>query len=151
MSPYLLTDEGLGLSDSANPFCQPSTRKPLVLIVEDHDDTRMMLRTLLEMKGCSVVEAGNGLEALRASSREALELILMDGTLPLLDGLSAIRLIRARSRRPVKIVALSGDARPQFHDAALAAGCDDCLIKPIDFMRLDAILGSLFDTTVMAA
>ncbi|MEO8435596.1 MAG: response regulator [Pyrinomonadaceae bacterium] len=119
--------------------------------MENHEDTRIMLRALLEMKGCRVAEAGDGLEALRASAREPLELILMDGTLPLLDGLSATRLIRERDAQGVKIVALSGDARPEFHDAALAAGCDDCLIKPIDFGRLDAILVDLFDTTVMAA
>jgi len=110
-----------------------------------------MLRTLLEMRGCRVAEAGNGLEAIKASDRETPELILMDGTLPLLDGLSATRLIRERSARRVKIVAMSGDARPTFQDAALAAGCDDCLIKPIDFARLDTILGNLFDTSVMAA
>lgn len=110
-----------------------------------------MLRVLLEMKGCRVAEAGDGVEAVRASDREPLELILMDGTLPLLDGLSATRLIREGGSRRVKIVALSGDARPEFQNAALSAGCDDCLIKPIDFVRLDAILGSLFDTTVMAA
>jgi CheY-like chemotaxis protein len=151
MSPDLQTAKGPGLSDPGEPAGHQTIKKPLVLIVEDHDDTRIMLRTLLEMKGCRVAEAGDGLEALRASNREPLELILMDGTLPLLDGLSATRLIRERSSRRVKIVALSGDARPEFHNAALEAGCDDCLTKPIDFVRLEAILGSLFDTTVMAA
>ena len=68
--------------------------KPKVLIVEDHEDTREMLRTILEMKGCQVIEAGDGLEAVEQARRERPELILMDGSLPLLDGLQATRRIR---------------------------------------------------------
>ena len=151
MSPYPKTDEGLGPSAPVKPSRPAIERKPLVLVVEDHDDTRVMLRTLLELKGCRVAEAGDGLEAVRASDREPLELILMDGTLPLLDGLSATRLIRERVSRTVKIIVLSGDARPDFHNAALAAGCDYYLSKPIDFGRLNAILVSLFETNVMTA
>lgn len=128
----------------------PITKKPLVLIVENHEDTRVMLRTLLEMKGCRVAEAGDGLEAVEIANRESPELILMDGVLPLLDGLSATRLIREQNLRNIKIVAISGDARPTFQAAALAAGCDDCLAKPIDFLRLNGILGSLLDASAIA-
>src|SRR6185295_15359690 len=70
------------------------TSKPKVLIVEDHDDSRQMLRVLMEMKSCHVFEACNGLEAVEIASREEPDLILMDGSLPLLDGLEATRRIR---------------------------------------------------------
>jgi len=148
MSSNLQTDKASDYFYAGPLSGDPVLKRPLVLVVDNHDDTRIMLRILLEMKGCRVAEAGDGLEAVKAADRETPELILMDGALPLLDGLSATRLIRERSSPKVKIVALSGDARPTFQHAALAAGCDDCLIKPIDFVRLNDILGSLFDTSV---
>lgn len=145
------TYESPGYLNGGQPLSGPVLKKPLVLVVENHEDTRLMLRTLLEMKGCRVAEAGDGLEAVEIANRESPELILMDGVLPLLDGLSATRLIREQNLRNIKIVAISGDARPVFQAAALAAGCDDCLIKPFDFLRLNSILGSLFDTSAIAA
>ena len=63
-----------------------TARQPTILVVEDHDDTREMLHMLLETWGCRVVEACNGLEAVEAASRERPEMILMDGSLPFLDG-----------------------------------------------------------------
>jgi CheY-like chemotaxis protein len=121
-----------------------SASKPKVLVVEDHEDTRQMLRTMLEMSGCRVVIAGNGLEAVAVARREQPTLILMDGSLPVLDGLGATRLIRREALlRNVLIVALNGWGTPSYHAAALAAGCDDCLEKPIDFDRLEYHLARL--------
>jgi len=109
-------------------------RQPTILVVEDHDDTREMLHTLLEMWGCRVVEACNGLEAVEAASREKPQLILMDSRLPFLDGLEATRRIRENGLRDqVKIVALNGSGSPLYHADALAAGCDDSIEKPFDF------------------
>src|SRR5688572_24494852 len=103
----------------------PATPQPTILVVEDHDDTREMLRTLLEMWGCRVVEACNGLEAVEAASRERPQLILMDSRLPFLDGLGATRRIRENGLwDQVKIVALNGSGSPLYHADALAAGCD---------------------------
>jgi len=125
-----------------------SARKPTILVVEDHDDTRAMLHTLLEMWGCRVVEASDGLEAVEAASRETPEMILMDGSLPLLDGLEATRRIRENGLGDrVKILALDGWGTPSYHAAALAAGCDDSLKKPLDFERLRKHLTPLFDTS----
>ncbi len=119
--------------------------KPKILVVEDHDDTREMLRELLEMWGCRVVEACDGLEAVDAASRERPALILMDGSLPFLDGLGATRRIRENKvLGEVKIVALNGWGSPSYNAAALAAGCDDSLVKPIDFERLQNHLAPLF-------
>ena len=130
---------------------QGAAGKPNVLIVEDHDDTREMLRTMLEMKGCRVLEACNGLDALEVARREQPALILMDGSLPLLDGLAATRLIREDARTSeVSIVSLNGWGTPSYHAAALAAGCDDCLEKPINFERLESHLVRLFEPSVVA-
>ena len=78
------------------PFSCPSppVLQPIILVVEDHDDTREMLHMLLEMWGCRVVEACNGLEAVEAASRERPQFILMDSRLPFIDGLEATRRIR---------------------------------------------------------
>ena len=114
-----------------------AARQPTILVVEDHDDTREMLRTLLEMWGCRVVEACDGLEAVEAASRERPQLILMDGRLPFLDGLEATRRIRENGLwEQVKIVALNGSGSPRYHADALAAGCDDSIEKPFDVDRL---------------
>ena len=116
---------------------EPPARQPTILVVEDHNDTREMLHTLLEMWGCRVVEACNGLEAVEAASRERPQLILMDGRLPFLDGLEATRRIRENGLRDqVKILALNGSGSPRYHADALAAGCDDSIEKPFDLDRL---------------
>lgn len=132
-------------SDSHSLLRKRPVVKPKVLVVEDHEDTRQMLHTMLEMRGCRVVLAGNGLEAVEVARREQPALILMDGSLPVLDGLAATRLIRRVGLlRDVLIVALNGWGTPSYHAAALAAGCDDCLEKPIDFERLEYHLARLF-------
>jgi two-component system cell cycle response regulator DivK len=112
--------------------------------VEDHEDTRFILRWVLERSGCRVVEACDGFDAVEMAGREQPDLILMDGSLPLLSGLAATRLIRQNTLlQEVLIVALSGWATPSFHAAALAAGCNECLDKPIDFNRLKGLLTDL--------
>ena len=125
--------------------------KPLVLVVEDHEDTRFMLRTILEMSGCRVMEACDGFEAVEIAGREPPDLILMDGSLPLLGGLEATRLIREnRLLQEVLIIALSGWATPSFRAAALAAGCNECFDKPIDFKRLNNLITDLSDASFAA-
>ncbi len=113
-----------------------------VLVVEDHEDTRFMLKTMLEMRGLSVVEATDGEAAIAAAERERPDLILMDSNLPLLDGLAATRRIRqsASPARAVPIIFLSGHAQPAAQAAAFAAGCDDYLVKPFDFDEMDRTL-----------
>ncbi|MDT4953134.1 MAG: hypothetical protein QOJ02_1272 [Acidobacteriota bacterium] len=114
---------------------------PLVLIVEDHEDTRFMLRTILELRGMRVVEAVDGEAGVRAAEKIRPDLILMDGTLPRLDGLDATRLIReSETLHGVPVVILSGHVAPKSQEAAFAAGCSDYLVKPLDFDQLDRIL-----------
>jgi two-component system, cell cycle response regulator DivK len=129
--------------ESAEPATLPFSRhtepalQPTILVVEDHDDTREMLCLLIEQWGFRVVAACNGLEAVEAASRERPQLILMDGRLPLLDGLDATRRIRENALLDhVKILALNGSGSPEYHSDALAAGCDDSIEKPFDIERL---------------
>jgi len=104
-----------------------------VLVVEDHDDTRAMLRAVLEMENLSVLEAVDGEAAYDFAIKECPDLILMDFTLPIQDGLAATRAIRKhRDVGTTPIIFLSGRAEPAGRRAAFEAGCDDFLIKPID-------------------
>lgn len=103
-----------------------------------------MMRRLLEMSGYQVLEAINGEEAVEIAKREHPHLILMDLSLPLLDGLAATRRIRQEAElRDVPIVAVSAHDTADFHADALAAGCNDYVTKPIDFDQLEALLGKL--------
>lgn len=115
-----------------------------VMVVEDFEDNRFMMRRLLEMSGYRVLEAINGEEAVEIARRELPGLILMDLSLPLLDGLAATRRIRQYEElRDVPIVAVSAHDTADFHADALAAGCNDYVTKPIDFDQLEALLGRL--------
>jgi CheY-like chemotaxis protein len=106
-------------------------RDPTILIAEDHADSRDALRALLEASGYRVDLAANGEEALRRAAERAPDLILMDIMMPVLDGLEATRRLRGNERfDSIPIVALT--ANDGARDTALAAGCDECLIKPID-------------------
>ena len=117
---------------------------PTIMVVEDFEDNRFMMRRLLEMSGYHVLEAVNGEEAVEIAKRERPSLILMDLSLPLLDGLAATRRIRQEaSLREVPIVAVSAHDTADFHADALAAGCNDYVTKPIDFDQLEALLGKL--------
>ncbi len=112
-----------------------------VMVVEDFEDNRFMMRRLLEMSGYRVVEAMNGEEAVEIARREQPNLILMDLSLPLLDGLAATRRIRQHAElRDVPIVAVSAHDTADFHADALAAGCNDYVTKPIDFDQLEGLL-----------
>lgn len=113
-----------------------------VLMVEDDEDTRFMLRLMLEKRGgVSVVEAENGEMAIALAENVRLDLILMECCLPLLDGFEATRRIREGvSARDVPIVFMSGHAQPAAKTKAFAAGCDDYLVKPFALDELERVL-----------
>ncbi|HWW75122.1 MAG TPA: response regulator [Pyrinomonadaceae bacterium] len=115
-----------------------------MLVAEDFDDTRAFIRMLLEMKGCRVLEAVNGREAVDAAFGHCAEidLILMDLRMPVMTGVEATRLIRGRAEtRRVPVVAMSAHCEGDWREEALAAGAVDCFSKPIEFGLLEEILG----------
>lgn len=117
-----------------------------VLVVEDFEDNRFMMRRLLEMSGYRVIEAVNGQQAVESAVAERPDLILMDLSLPVLDGLAATRRIReSAGLGGVPIVAVSAHDSADFHTEALAAGCNEYVTKPIDFDRLVKILDGLVE------
>ena len=115
-----------------------------VLVVEDFADNRFMMRRLLEMSGYQVVEAVDGKEAVEVAESSRPDLILMDLSLPRLDGLDATRRIRELDGLArIPIVAVSAHDTNDFHADALAAGCNEYVTKPIDFDQLVQLLSRL--------
>ena len=112
---------------------------PTVLVADDNDDTRQMFQSLLAAKGYRVIEASDGEQAVESIQHENPGLVLLDLGLPRLNGLNVIRRLRNElGLIEVPLVVITG--YDNHFDTAVAAGCDDYLVKPIDFDRLDAIL-----------
>lgn len=112
-----------------------------VLLVEDTEDNRFMMRRLLEMSGYRVVEATNGDEAVKLAEAETPGLILMDLSLPVIDGLAATRLIRKLPKlEKTPIIAVSAHDTSDFLTEALQAGCNSYITKPIDFNELEQLI-----------
>ena len=108
-----------------------------IMVVEDYDDTRLLLKHALEGLGYSVLEASNGQEAVDLAGREHPDLILMDLDLPILDGIAATQCIRQLSDlEKVPIVAVTAYPMSYTHVKAFAKGCDEYMPKPIDISEL---------------
>jgi CheY-like chemotaxis protein len=117
---------------------------PTVLLVEDSDDNRLMMRRLLEMAGYRVVEARNGEEAIEIAQAEMPKLILMDLSLPIIDGLAATRLIRKLPGFELTpIIAVSAHDTADFQSEAIQAGCHSYITKPIEFNELEELIAQL--------
>ncbi len=122
------------------------TKQISVLLVEDTEDNRVMMRRLLEMSGYRVTEAVNGAEAVRRAEIDEPEIILMDLSLPLIDGLAATRRIRQMPElKEVPIIAVSAHDTIDFHAEAMSAGCNAYITKPIDYGELEGLIESLLD------
>ena len=120
------------------------TETPTILLVEDTEDNRQMMRRLLEMSGYQVVEAMNGREAIEAALRVRPRIILMDLSLPFIDGLAATRKIRSTvGMDEVPIIAVSAHDSADFHHEALDAGCNAYITKPIDYPQLEETINRL--------
>jgi CheY-like chemotaxis protein len=117
---------------------------PTVLVVDDNADTRVVVRWMLERWGCRVLEACDGREAFEAIVESRPDLVLMDLTMPRVDGFDAIRSIRGREEfLRLPIIAVTAFDRAESRDGAAAAGCDHFLSKPIDFRRLEVLVEKL--------
>ena len=108
-----------------------------ILYVEDNDDNVYMLSARLRRKGYEVVVATDGEQGLLRASRDMPALIIMDLSLPNLDGWETTRRLKASPETcSIPVIALSSHVMPGDREAALAAGCDDFDIKPVEFTRL---------------
>jgi two-component system, cell cycle response regulator DivK len=120
--------------------------EPTVLLVEDTEDNRQMMKGLLELSGYHVVEALNGRQAIDIAKKLKPQIILMDLSLPYLDGLAATRQIRSLpGLSDVPIVAVSAHDSADFHNEALKAGCDCYVTKPVDFPELEQVVQRLLN------
>lgn len=108
-----------------------------VLLVEDNDDNRMIYATILMHRGYSVVESPDGLDGVRKAAAYCPDLIIMDISLPVMDGLEATRRIRANpNTSEIPVLAVTAHAREVDRRNAFAAGCSDYLAKPLEPRRL---------------
>ncbi len=129
---------------SANPNKPNDDRRRTILIVDDFDDTRLLLRTWLQKKGFRVVEAENGNRAIAATESNRPDLIIMDVEMPELDGLSATRKIRElKDFAAVPIVAVSAYGADQYRGHALAAGCNEYVSTPFEPEELEKLIRAL--------
>ena len=130
--------------NKGNPNVKYESGLPTVLLVEDTEDNRQMMRHLLQMSGFYVVEATNGKEAVQLAHEIDPEIILMDLSLPIIDGLAATREIRSDPDfSNVPIVAVSAHDTADFHNDALNAGCDAYVTKPINYSELEELVNRL--------
>ncbi len=117
-----------------------------LLLVEDNEMNRDMLSRRLQRKGFEVSLAVTGLEAVTMASSASPDLILMDISLPELDGLEATRRIKADEQtRGIPVIALTAHAMSGDRERALEAGCDDYDTKPVEFRRLRGKINSLLE------
>jgi CheY-like chemotaxis protein len=107
------------------------SERPRVLVVDDYPDAREMYSEYLQYSGFDVIEAGNGVEALERAADSAPDIILMDLSLPVMDGWEATRRLKAdQATADIPIVALTGHALAGILEGARKAGCDAFVTKP---------------------
>jgi CheY-like chemotaxis protein len=110
---------------------------PRLLLVEDNEETRDGLSRYLRRKGYEVLTAVDGRQGLEAARAERPDLVLMDMSLPVLDGWEATRQLKADPQtRHIPVIALTAHAMAGDREKALAAGCDEYDTKPVEFTRL---------------
>lgn len=117
---------------------------PKILLVEDFDDTRLMMKMWLEKRGYRVIEAGTGEEAITLAQREAPDLIIMDVMMPGMNGLDATQQIRQyQALRRTPIVAVSAYGADEYRRLAIQAGCNEYVSTPFEPTELAELITSL--------
>jgi len=112
-------------------------RKKTVLLVEDNEDNLVVYRTILDHVGYNVLEARDGEEGVSRAREEHPDLILMDISIPKIDGWEATRRLKAdQATRDIPIIALTAHALEEDRERAIAAGCDGYLAKPVEPRRV---------------
>jgi CheY-like chemotaxis protein len=117
---------------------------PKILLVEDFDDTRLMMKMWLEKRGYRVIEAETGEEAITLAQREAPDLIIMDVMMPGMNGLDATQQIRQyQALRRTPIVAVSAYGADEYRRLAIQAGCNEYVSTPFEPTELAELITSL--------
>lgn len=117
---------------------------PKILLVEDFDDTRLMMKMWLEKRGYRVIEAETGEKAITLAQREAPDLIIMDVMMPGMNGLDATQRIRQyQALRRTPIVAVSAYGADEYRRLAIQAGCNEYVSTPFEPNALAALIKSL--------
>ena len=116
-----------------------ASEQKTVLVVDDYDDVRLVTKRALESFGYRVLEASSGTEAVRLAQADSPDLILMDLSMPNMDGFATIhQLRRLLGLRDVPVIALSAHTAREVREDALAAGCREFITKPVLLDRLKA-------------
>ena len=151
MIPYVTQDSLIPpaaqpSSDSAREG-SPQRDSTTVLVAEDDEDIRLMMLTLLRMKGYKTAEARDGQETLDVARALRPDVILMDVQMPRLNGFAVARFVRqTESLRGVPIIVVSAHDPAKHRNLALAAGCNAYVQKPVDFDSLDGLIINLLRT-----
>jgi CheY-like chemotaxis protein len=145
MSPYTTQESMPAPAGHASAYDGGALREATtVLVAEDDEDIRLMMLTLLRMKGYKTAEARDGQETLDVACVLRPDVILMDLQLPRLNGFAVARFVRqSEALRRVPIIVVSAHDPAKHRNLALAAGCNAYVQKPIDFDRLDGMILNL--------
>lgn len=132
------------LNDRGQQNDQPALKQFLILVVDDSLDNVIFLSLFLQGEGYRVVTASNGEEAVKLANLTQPNLILMDISMPLLDGLAATRKIRENDAlRDVPVIAVTAFSTEGFRQAAYDVGVEGYLVKPIDLQRMHELVKRL--------
>jgi len=118
-----------------------------VLIADDMEEIRLMLKRAMTMNGYSVIEATNGVEAVEAARQKKPDLVLIDLNMPKMDGLKAIEEIRKIEGEQVPILAMTAFDTYGMKDAAIQVGCNEYLSKPLNLTQLERLVRDYLTTT----
>lgn len=131
--------------DASTPTALHNEAAKNILTVEDNAINRSVLRDMLERIGHNVTEAADGLEGLQAAQKETYDLIIMDVSMPVMDGIESVRRIRSEEgpNRRTRILGLTAHGREEYRDRAMKAGMDGFFTKPIRFAALRDVLTNL--------
>jgi CheY-like chemotaxis protein len=128
---------------AAPQYVRPAARTR-ILVVEDTHDLRELLRAVFESEGYEVIEASDGIEAVEVALAELPDAIIMDMSLPRIDGHTAVKIIRREpALRSTPVIACTAHNQWEWRGKSIVAGCDAFITKPIDIARLRAVLTEL--------
>jgi CheY-like chemotaxis protein len=135
------------VSDIINQREDSAQRTPTILVVEDFEDTRLLMKVWLEKRGYRVIEAEDGERAVELALREVPDLIIMDVEMPGVDGLTATRRIRLHdSLRTIPIITVSAYTADEYRGPAIEAGSNEYVATPFE----PEALGNLIDNFLSA-